>query len=75
MLLRKRAPFDILCCKENLKLLVTGILAGGFVVLFWPVSIIPIMAFLPVLVALLITNIVNPVLDEHLIRENEEEEI
>lgn len=73
--LRNALLLTFVAVKENLKLLVTGILAGGFVVLFWPVSIIPIMAFLPVLVALLITNIVNPVLDEHLIRENEEEEI
>lgn len=71
--LRNAFLLIFIAVRQNLELLVISALTAIFVVLLWPVSLIPIVAFLPALIALLITNVVNPVLDERLIRENGEQ--
>jgi len=73
MALRNAFMLIFIAVGENLKLLIVTVLTAVFVVLLWPVSMIPIVLFLPALIVLLITNIVNPVLDARLIREDGEQ--
>lgn len=59
--------------KQNVLLILISVIVAALVALLWPVSVILILLFLPVLAALLITDVVNPVLDERLIKEEKNE--
>lgn len=67
--LRNAFLMAFVASKENLCLVIMDGISAGLVFLLWPVSILPLALFLPVLLVLLNTNLVNPMLDEKVIRE------
>ena len=66
--LRNSFLMAVIATKENLLLVLLYGLTGAACLLLWPVSLVPLAVFVPALLALLNADVVDPVLDERIIK-------